>query len=339
MKKFLFMAAALVIGAFSFTSCEKDPEPVVPVISSVEETYTVKQGEELVITANVTNTTANTTYKWVDGNNNVLSTSNVLKLSNKEVGTHLYGFTVANGTLVGETVEKTVKVVVDKVLVTVDFEGDDWSALVDSKQYYGPLLYGDGTYSWTDAATSLSSKLTNAWGDGMFWGGGVAISNYIDADIQNHCTWDYQLSVPESNGSKNFAVVYCDASIYFADGKARAIESIDISSTTYALGVCKYGNASAASLAKSGHFTLIVTAILPDGTEKEAFPYDFVSAGNFHPEWTTVSFSALVNGVNNTTKVKGLKFTMTGSDVSSWGGLNTPTYFAFDNVVVNNYTE
>ena len=62
---------------------------------------------------------------------------------------------------------------------TVTFEEPVWAQYIDSPQYYGPLLYGDGTYSWTDPATSLSSELSNDYADGFYWGGGIAISNYI----------------------------------------------------------------------------------------------------------------------------------------------------------------
>ena len=38
----------------------------------------------------------------------------------------------------------------------VTFEESYWSSLIDSPQYMGPLLYGDGTYNWEDANTTLS---------------------------------------------------------------------------------------------------------------------------------------------------------------------------------------
>ena len=154
----------------------------------------------------------------------------------------------------------------DENLKRLDFEGNQWATLIDNPQYGGELLYGDGgetpvSYSWSDATSKLTSSLTAAWGG--FYGfaeGGVAISNYIDADLENHATYDYQLAVPQSNGSSHFAVVYCDASVSFSDNVARVIKSMDVSPTTYQLGVTKNGGGSAKALTEKVDFlTLTIT--------------------------------------------------------------------------------
>lgn len=59
--------------------------------------------------------------------------------------------------------------------------------MIDTPEYGGPLLYGadgggfykdEGVYEWTDEATSLHSKLNNAYGSWAYWSGGAAVSNY-----------------------------------------------------------------------------------------------------------------------------------------------------------------
>lgn len=206
------------------------------------------------------------------------------------------------------------------------FEGSLWADLIDAPQYQGPMLYGDGSYSWTDDATKLSGGLTNAWGDGMFWGGGVAISNYIDADIENHASYNYQLAVPASNGTANFAIVYCDASVSFADGKARTIKSMDVSPTTYQLGATQYGDGYAKALTEEGDFLTVIITGYKGETLKGTVTFDLAKDGNILTTWKKIDLSSLG-------EVTTLEFTMDGSDKSTYG-VKHPKYFAIDNIAV-----
>lgn len=212
----------------------------------------------------------------------------------------------------------------DENTVTVDFEGEQWTAWIDNPQYNGPLLYGEGkdTYDWVDLGTGLSGGLTRAWGGTYgFSEGGTAISNYIDANIDEHANYQNQLAVPVSNGSKNFAVVYCDATIKFADGVRRQINSIDIAPTTYLLGCEVNGDGYAASLAENGHMTLTITA--DNGMKLDV---DMARDGNILKTWKRIS-------LHHMGPVNSLSFTMDGSDKSSYG-VKHPKYFALDNIVV-----
>lgn len=207
---------------------------------------------------------------------------------------------------------------------TLTFEGDNWNALIDNPQYNGSLLYGENatSYAWSDATTGLSGGLTLAWGGQYGYSeGGTAISNYIDADIVNHSNFNYQLAVPVSNGSKNFAVVYCDATIKFPAGVSRVIRSMQIGPTTYELGVVTNGDGYAASLAESGNLTITITA-----DNGNTLDVDMARDGQIMTTWTKVDLSSLG-------KVNSLSFTMDGSDKSDYG-VKHPKYFAFDNVVV-----
>lgn len=218
---------------------------------------------------------------------------------------------------------------VDPNLVTLTFEGSGWNELIDSPQYNGPLLYGQNakSYSWLDTETQLSGGLTLAWGgDYGYSEGGIAISNYIDGNISEARSYTDQLAVPVSNGSKNFAVVYCDASLKFADGKAREIVSMDVIGTTYLLGVIKNGDGYAKAMTEQGDYVnVIITAFNGEkevGTTKVALAVN----GGFLTKWYTKPLSDLG-------KVTRLDFTMESNDNSDWG-MKAPKYFAFDNVVV-----
>ncbi|MBR1668384.1 MAG: DUF4465 domain-containing protein [Bacteroidaceae bacterium] len=219
----------------------------------------------------------------------------------------------------------------DEDVRTLNFEGDSWAALIDNPQYGGTLLYGDGgttpvSYSWSDANSKLTSSLTAAWG-GLygFSEGGVAISNYIDDDLTNHATYQYQLAVPKSNGSNNFAVVYAPASISFSDGVARLIKSMDVSPTTYQLGVTENGDGYAASLAESGELTVTIIGKKGDA-ETGTVTFDLAKDGNILKTWKKIDLSSLG-------EVTSLTFDVDGSDRSDYG-VKHPKYFAFDNVVV-----
>lgn len=324
MKKYLLSFAVLAMGMAMFIACsDEEPEPVLATISAEPalEQMTIIDGENVTIAPSYENVDENTTYEW-SVNGKVVGSEPTLTYKPESDGEYTIVLRVTNA---AGTARKEFKVTVKENLLTVDFEGDYWKALIDSKQYNGPLLYGENAkaYAWTDEATQLSGGLTLAWGGD--WGyaeGGTAISNYIDADVENHASYEYQLAVPEGNGSKNFAVVYCEATIKFPEGVKHLIKSMDISHTTYELGVAMFGNESAASLAEEGTLTLTITA-----DNEKSLNVDLVKEGKFWPNWTKVDLSVLG-------EVNSLKFTMTGSDVSQWGGINTPTYFAFDNVVV-----
>lgn len=213
--------------------------------------------------------------------------------------------------------------------LTLTFEGSYFDALIDSPQYGGKLLYGENArnYSWTDATTKLTGGMTNAWGGEYgFAEGGVAVSNYIDSNISEPRTYIDQLAVPVSNGSKNFGVVYCGASISFADGSAHVINSMDIIPTTYLLSVIKNGDGYAKALKEAGDYCKVI--ITGYNGENMVGNVELMIAleGGFLTKWFETDLTSLG-------KVTKLEFSMDSNDVSAWG-MKAPTYFAFDNVEI-----
>ena len=211
----------------------------------------------------------------------------------------------------------------------LDFESEMWNRHIDNPQYNGPLLYGENAknYGWQDPTTKLSGGMTNAWG-GLygFAEGGTAISNYIDEKTDEARGYDVQLSVPRSNGSKNFAIVFCNAGIEFSDGKAREIKSMDISPTTYTLSVIKNGDGYAKALTQKGDFLTIIISGLNGKEQTGKIVVTLGQDGNFQEKWFSVDLSRLG-------KVTRLEFTMESNDSSEYG-IKTPAYFAFDNVTI-----
>lgn len=338
MKKYLLAFAVLAMSMAVFTSCRSDDEEelLLPVITAnySEADLTVKEGETLVIEPKYANVDEKTTYEWTC-RDAIISKEPKLTYIFYEYGTYAVRLKV---TTKAGTSQQDFRITVNENLVTVDFEGEYWNKLIDSPQYGGTLLYGENAknYTWTDEATGLTGGITqyDPWGYGISYsGGGTAISNYIDEDLQNHNTYEYQLAIPFKHDGQNFAVVYCNSdteapaegipSIAFKGGAKHIIASIDICPTTYTLGVVKYGNQYAQSLAEQGDLVLTITA---DNDPEKTQRVRLARNGVLLERWLTVKFPW-------TDPINSLSFTMDGSDKSG-SYMNTPTYFALDNICV-----
>ena len=222
-----------------------------------------------------------------------------------------------------------------------------WSSKIDDPQNGGEILYGDGCL-WDDANNTFLSGGVN----GAFWNGGFAISNYASDNIDETGA-DHQLevympgldclarSLCGNNGSDNFAVVY-DAGDYgtptltMSDGNARIIESAYVSLTCWTLGSLLNGDDYAAPMADNGFFKVTATGYLDD---VETGQTDIYLAKNaiFYFGWVKWNLTKL--GF-----VDKVEFTVSGSDelYSEWGGvryLNTPAYFAIDDIAVRVFAD
>ena len=326
MKKIIFSFAVLAMSMAMFTSCSDDEAKKLVEIASINDDNSIQVvvNNNVTLAPNIKNADANTSYSWEDGAGNVVGTDATYAFTPVEAGT--YKFTLKVITSDGRTASKSFYVVVTEDIRTITFEGDEWTSLIPDGQAYGvaTLIYGEDAinYLWTDAQTQLQGGLTLAWGGIYgFAEGGTVVSNYIDANVAEHASSDYQLSVPVSNGSNNFAVVYCDASIQFPEGESHVVKSMDIAPTTYLLGEMKNGGYGKALTEEGDYFTLTLTA-----DNGNTLDIDLARDGEILEEWKTFDLSSL-GAVNK------ISFAMDGSDRSSYGAKH-PKYFAFDNVVV-----
>lgn len=235
----------------------------------------------------------------------------------------------------------------------------DWSSLIDSPQYGGSMLYGDGSgfdtlekaYKWTDSGnTELSSRLCNGYGSYCYWSGGHAVSNYASSDYVTNGDFNHQLTVYKAgaegdvrtggghNGSNNFAVHYGykDGSQFnkttelpalsFSDGMARVIDHMYVNNICYALNCYLNGNGLTANIGDDDWVKLIATGY--DGAAKtgEASIYLCKGPKNIVTDWTKFDLS----GLGAVTKVE---FNVTGSSDNGYG-FSQPAYFAYDDVAV-----
>ncbi|MFR9592300.1 MAG: DUF4465 domain-containing protein [Rikenellaceae bacterium] len=222
----------------------------------------------------------------------------------------------------------------------------DWSSLIDSEEYGGEMLYGaygwgDTEYNWYDEGnTELYSECITSWGTKNYGGGGHAISNYVMVDYDG-ANYTEQLSVSVdggNNGSSNFCVHhgYVDASsageefptLSFKDDIARVVDHMYVVATSYLINYVTNGTGSYSSFADGHYLTIVATGYNGD-VETGSLTFDIAKydgSVSYTSDWTKWDLSSLG-------AVTSIVLNMEGNDTGEWG-LNTPAYFAFDDVAV-----
>ena len=222
-----------------------------------------------------------------------------------------------------------------------------WSDLIDDQQYGGSLTYTDymsDTYWWYDEDnTELFHSFTTP-----YWGGGHVISNYVLADYENlpdgyYGWYEVQMSNPIGghNGSKNFAVhngysdffnsqLY-DASLKgfeFADGKERIVECMYVTNTNYVLNSLTFGDGFNSAATENTYFKIVAYGYNANEELVGTSEFTLCNGRNFVTTWEKWDLSSLG-------KVAKITFNFSASDDQSGSyGLNTPAYFAYDDVTV-----
>jgi hypothetical protein len=278
----------------------------------------------------------------VDGE--VAASTPTFVFSSTQTGMHTISLTV-----VSEGVVFT-----DQITITVyhliDFESSQISNYLAGPTSYGENLYSDfgaGQYiGYADASSGLKMMLNEApdWMTGElsreFWNGGIAISqwdNMTTAGYLNQCSVYYKDAATGFGGykgSKTFAVNNSNGEISFADGATEAtFYYFWVTNSTYAALSMKNGDdyAKQFTYEENDWFKLIINAYdknnNPTGTPVEFYLADFRTATSpgILTQWSKVDLTPLGNNVHT------LAFDFDSSDASPWG-VNTPTYFCFDNI-------
>lgn len=254
----------------------------------------------------------------------------------------------------GEMSMVTVRVkALEYELRVLTFEGEYWSALIDNPQYGGPLLYGEtgmgpADYMWYDEGnTFLKHVMPENFGTTCYWGGGHAVSNYVETDLANG-DYLHQLAVYYKDpvtgfgghgGSENFCVHfgYKDGSpfnmtenlpaIEFGDGVARVVDHLYIMWNTYLANCVSNGNGLTAPLAPDGYVKVIAIGYDAEGVKIEQEPEYFLAGSNGNiQEWTKWDLSSLG-------KVSKIEFNVAGDSDNGYG-FSQPAYFCYDDVAV-----
>ena len=232
---------------------------------------------------------------------------------------------------------------------TIDFEGSKWSALIDTPEYGGPLLYGadgggfytdEGVYEWTDEATSLHSKLNNAYGSWAYWSGGAAVSNY-HCDIANGGP-NTQLSLPTetpAHSGDNFIVTYgySDGSQFatdsrpvfdFQDGVARQVKGLWITNNSYFLHSLTQGDSFNQSATDDTFIDVTFEGFDAAGISQGMVKYRIQDGKKALTDWAYVDLSSL--GKINTLKIN-YEFS---KDQDNGYGFAAPAYLVIDDIEI-----
>lgn len=232
---------------------------------------------------------------------------------------------------------------------TIDFEGSKWSALIDTPEYGGPLLYGadgggfytdEGVYEWTDEVTSLHSKLNNAYGSWAYWSGGAAVSNY-HCDIANGSS-NTQLSLPTetpAHSGDNFIVTYgySDGSQFatdsrpvfdFQDGVARQVKGLWITNNSYFLHSLTQGDGFNQSATDDTFIDVTFEGFDAAGISQGMVKYRIQDGKKALTDWAYVNLSSL--GKINTLKIN-YEFS---KDQDNGYGFAAPAYLVIDDIEI-----
>lgn len=229
---------------------------------------------------------------------------------------------------------------------TVSFDGDDWDALVDSKEYGGPLLYGESGYGfgdeetpyyWMDETTTLYSTINAGSYGTAFWAGGAAVSNYHCAIADGGYTT--QLSIPTdmaAHSGDNFLVVYGYKDTYndsrakfeFADGTARKVRGLWVTPTSYFLHSTTLGDGYNSAATESTYVYVTFEGFDAEGNSTGTVKRRLQNGTTPLAKWAYVDLTPLG-------KVVSLKVSFDASE-DQYGsyGLNTPGYVAIDDIEV-----
>lgn len=135
--------------------------------------------------------------------------------------------------------------------------------------------------------------------------------------------WNTQENETTPAEARSCRIVYQDS----PNATPRAFRplSVYVQNTAYTYYTMVNGNAFTKPFGTEDYLRLLAHGVHEDGTEATTQIY-MASEGKYLNDWTLFDLSALG-------EVKELYFTMEGSDTGQWG-LNTPSYFALDNLSV-----
>lgn len=193
----------------------------------------------------------------------------------------------------------------------------------------------DGSGGFTTAGTFFNNNYNTTYGSWSAW----AYSNMTDMTTPGYAN-QYSAYVASGSGGTNvFGVAYTSVPtrIVLPQG---TVSSMKVTNTTYAYLSIRDGDDFAKKFGgESGSdpdwFLLTVTGLDADDNPIAAGPVEFYLADYQFADnaldytiddWTDVDLSPLADA-------RKLEFSLTSSDVGQWG-MNTPAYFAIDNINV-----
>ncbi|MBB5352721.1 hypothetical protein HNR46_002969 [Haloferula luteola] len=214
--------------------------------------------------------------------------------------------------------------------VTVTFED-----LTPSTAYAGGGAYENGSAlagSFTSGPLTLTNNYNSSWGSWSGW----AFSTTTDITTPGYDNQFSAFAGSGAAGSATYAIAYNDSTIAIPSGYQ--IASLNLTNTTYAALSMRDGDAFAKQFGgTSGDdpdlFQVVFTGYL-SGSSIGTVTFDLANYTFSDPsldylvaDWMEVDLSSLAAADE-------ISITFTSTDVGAWG-INTPTYLAVDNIVLN----
>ena len=205
--------------------------------------------------------------------------------------------------------------------VVVDFEE---LTLGDESYWGGP---GSGQ-------TGFSSKGANfPHNDGVFSWDGFVYSNQTDNETSGYLNQYSAITGGGADGSDNYAIAWLPLDwmgnydvlpVQITFDAPTEILGASFTNTTYAYWAMVQGDGPARAFLEDDYLKLSISGLDSAGQKTNTIEFLLGSGRTIIEDWTWVNLSAL--GV-----VSRIEFNIEGSDVGNWG-LNTPAYFAMDNL-------
>ena len=205
----------------------------------------------------------------------------------------------------------------EDISLSTYFDGSDLSGTDD----------GLGTYSSTYTEGDLNFSTIYEDGDYPYWSGGWAFSNLVDSTLEDGGQTYHSYSKGAYSGD-NFAVGKSGSEIN-VNGTA-SFKTIQISNTSYAAHSMTNGDFFAKQFNGDDWFELTIEGFngtISTGTVKVFLADSSNATTTILNTWKSVDLSSLG-------EVSKLTFSLNSSDVGDWG-INTPSFFAMDQVMFN----
>ncbi len=194
---------------------------------------------------------------------------------------------------------------------------DDLSLAVNS--HYAP----QAATTFTSGAASFTHNFTN-WGGGCCWSG-FTYSSMTDTTTAGYTNQYSDITGGGVNGSANYAIANPGLSSSRVDFSTPTnVEGAYFTNTTYAYLSMLNGDSFARKFGLGDYFTLKVTGLDAGNQVTGSVNISLARDANLVHEWIWNDLSPLGT-------VKALAFSLTSSDTGAYG-MNTPAYFAMDNL-------
>lgn len=202
--------------------------------------------------------------------------------------------------------------------VVVDFE----EISLSSESYFPTMTSGS---SGVVSNGVYLPYLVTDWGYGFMSWDGFVVSNMTDTTTPGFGNQYSAITGGGVNGSDNYVVAYPGYSTYYITLPTNSIvQGAYFTNTTYAALDMQNGSAFSKQFEDGDFFKVIVKGLDSSNQSTGTIEVSLANGTNILNQWLWVDLSGL--GL-----VSKLQFSFASSDVGAWG-INTPTYFAMDNL-------